>query len=479
MPSVSKEINNLIKDNIVYNPVLQEVVARYMNSNEIHVPINGLSNSDETMMKLSDYIYTEYQELKIEIDYVKTIANRNKDGSIGSIFAYIKGIRNCDNNVVCLPNGNLLNKYDLFDVLQIKANYNILNNRRRASFSKGDVLPYRVLSFENNVMKIEVDVSKYVNNKLRGIYLIDISSSKCFLKLNFALKDKDISSFSKINVSELQTLSLTVGKKYTLVLEGEENFQNIERTYIIVKKIEELNNVKMDAVVVKQIDGVETTIFSLTKNDCKVLGIKYIPGLQMFPSNMDWKPLDKKEESTQQMSVKNIDQSLYNLYYNDFIFNSGMKRVQITPVSSKIVEIVEDNHQIDSIIIEVDGFKMYNDDVIITPLQQKIHIEDFLRTLKVITKNQIGPNSSIFDLQYLSFAANEEIPFRIITQKYSLHLTNCKGICDNDDKIYIEVDLTKPNKKGISILYEIDVNNFIVSWLYKTRNKKTLPTWQY
>ena len=124
----------------------------------------------------------------------------------------------------------------MFDVLQIKANYNILNNRRRASFSKGDVLPYRVLSFENNVMKIEVDVSKYVNNKLRGIYLIDINSSKCFLKLNFALKDKDISSFSKINVSELQTLSLTVGKKYTLVLEGEENFQNIERTYIIVKK---------------------------------------------------------------------------------------------------------------------------------------------------------------------------------------------------------------------------------------------------
>lgn len=450
MPLVSKEIKKLI----------------VQNSNEIK------------MVNLSDYIYTEYKVPKIEINYVKTMANRNKDGSIQSIFASIKGIRNCDNTVVCLPNGNLLDKYDLFDVLQIKANYNILNNRRRASFSKGDVLPYRVLSFENNVMKIEVDVSKYVNNKLRGINLIDINSSKCFLKLDFVSKDKDISSFSKINVSELQTLSLTVGKKYTLVLEGEENFQNIERTYIIVKKIEELNNVKMDAVVVKQIDGVETTIFSLTKNDCKVLGIKYIPGLQMFPSNMDWKPLDKKEESTQQMYVKNIEQSLYNLYYNDFIFNS-VERVQITPVSSKIVEIVEDNHQIDSIIIEVDGFKMYNDDVIITPLQQKIHIEDFLRTLKVITKNQIGTNSSIFDLQYLSFAANEEIPFRIITQKYSLHLTNCKGICDNDGKIYIEVDLTKPNKKGISILHEIDVNNFLVSWLYKPRNNKTLPTWQY
>ena len=469
-----------------------------MNSNEIHVPINDLSNSDETKMKLSDYIYTEYQELKIEIDYVKTMANRNKDGSICSIFAYIEGIRNCDTNVVCLPNGNLLNKYDLFDVLQIKANYNILNNRRRASFSKGDVLLYRVLSFENNVMKIEVDVSKYVNNKLRGINLIDINLSKCFLKLDFALKDKDVSSISKINVSELQTLPLNVGEKYSLVIEGEEEFQNIERTYIVVGKVEKLNDISIDSIIVKQIDGIETTIFSLTKNDCKMLGIKYMPGLQLFPSNMDWKQIKeekddvlpdvKKKKEIKETSVKentnDIDRALYNLYYSDFIFNNnGYETKQICTVKSKIIDITyEDNSitsdSITSVTIRLEGFYHCGENKIMTPEKQEMDVEDFLASLKVITAKEFYGNiDSYTDNKrvYATFEKYENIPFRVMTQKYGTQMVDYQNICDANGRLYIELDLTKPYVEigqtitryiGLSNLYNISSDDFVVAWVY-------------
>lgn len=72
----------------------------------------------------------------------------------------------------------------------------------------------------------------------------------------------------------LSQLSFNKGDKYALVLQGEEDFQNIERTYAVVRKIDKLNIIEIDAVIVKQIGGDNTTIFSLTQADCKELGMK-------------------------------------------------------------------------------------------------------------------------------------------------------------------------------------------------------------
>ena len=61
------------------------------------------------------------------------------------------------------------------------------------------------------------------------------------------------------------------------------------KEYEVIKKVDEIFGIQLDGLVVKQISGDTSTIFSLTKTDCQTLGIEFQPRLLFFPMNMNWK----------------------------------------------------------------------------------------------------------------------------------------------------------------------------------------------
>ena len=509
MPSISNEIDRLIKSTS-YNEIEQTVEISYMDDTKITIPVDSIADFNASnpsqMIDLTNYIYTPYSEITLEIDHGRTMHNRNSDGTLSFIFGVVKGIRKIDEKTVCLLNGKLMPLFDLYHCLKIKAHHNIDYGHGYASFYKGEVLPYQILGFDSNGMEIKVQTYKYINRQKCSIKRTDIIiNDESFLMAEIDGNENNIKSLPSKKQDYLPQLSFNRGDKYALVLQGEEDFQNIERTYVVVGKIDKLNNIEIDAVIVKQIGGDNTTIFSLTKADCKELGIKYVPGLQLFPANMNWKQIEeekddvlhdvKKKREIKETSVKentnDIDSALYNLYYSDFIFNNNgyEKEKQICIVKSKIINTTYEDNSITSVIIRIEGFFHCGENKIMTPEKQEMDVEDFLASLKVITAEEFyGDIDSYTDnkMVYATFKKYENLPFRVKTiVNYNREYME---ICD-DNHIDIEIDLTKPCVEigqtitgyiGISDLYDISSDDFIVAWLYKEcEEDNNICYWQF
>ena len=68
-----------------------------------------------------------------------------------------------------------------------------------------------------------------------------------------------------------------------------DDFSMPVKEYEVIKKVDDVFGIQLDGLVVKQISGDTSTIFSLTKTDCQTLGIEFQPRLLFFPMNMNWK----------------------------------------------------------------------------------------------------------------------------------------------------------------------------------------------
>ena len=155
--------------------------------------------------------------------------------------------------------------------------------------------------------------------------------------------------------------------------------------------------------------------------------------------------------------------SLYDLFYNDFLFDNSKGKVTIKVGTAKPVELKLDGSWAEvtsefaddtrSIVLEVEGFNSFNAGKLTGPDGNEMDTEAFLASLKVVTVGAIDGGED-----YTSFKAGEQIPFRVMTQKYGAGIVDYfnegpdKNLCDVKGKMYIELDLTKPAKKqGASI----------------------------
>lgn len=156
--------------------------------------------------------------------------------------------------------------------------------------------------------------------------------------------------------------------------------------------------------------------------------------------------------------VQYMKKSLYDLFYNDFLYDNSKGKVTIKVGGAKPVELagsgdwveVEDltkyrqnglDNSVRNIILEVDGFSSYNASKLTGPDGNEMDTEAFLASLKVVVKNDIA------DDDFACFNAFESIPFRVVTQKYGKGIVEYNGVCDAQGKMYIELDLSKPTKK--------------------------------
>jgi hypothetical protein len=159
-----------------------------------------------------------------------------------------------------------------------------------------------------------------------------------------------------------------------------------------------------------------------------------------------------KPEVTQYMH-----KTLYDLFYNDFLYDNSKGKITINVGTAKAVEIKADGHygevtalpvsandgSVRSILVDLTGFNSYNAGKLTGPDGNEMDTESFLASLKVMAKAEITASEN-----YSGFAAYESIPFRVMTQKYGDQLVNYKNdVVDGKGHMYIELDLTKPCKK--------------------------------
>jgi len=157
--------------------------------------------------------------------------------------------------------------------------------------------------------------------------------------------------------------------------------------------------------------------------------------------------------------VKYHKKTLYDLFYNDFLFDNSKGKVHIkvgeaTPVAFKYGDLVEIDPSeagaiklyadgtVRNLILKVKGFSSFNAGKLTGPDGNEMDTEAFLASLKVISKSEIASVSGT-----TCFEENESIPFRVVTQKYGKGMVEYAGTCDAEGCIYLDIDLAKPAKK--------------------------------
>ncbi len=158
--------------------------------------------------------------------------------------------------------------------------------------------------------------------------------------------------------------------------------------------------------------------------------------------------------------VQYMKKSLYDLFYNDFLFDNSKGKVHIKVGSIEPVRIsmtgdykaleelpicgIDDS--IRNIIVAVGGFSSFRASKLTGPDGNEMDTEAFLASLKVVTKQEITSDAT-GDTQFACFKQYEPVHFRCVTQRYGKGLVEYGQICDAQGKIYLELDLAKPVKK--------------------------------
>lgn len=153
--------------------------------------------------------------------------------------------------------------------------------------------------------------------------------------------------------------------------------------------------------------------------------------------------------------------NLYDLYYNDGLFDQSKGKINLqssaasgTTVDfnamvfegSKLVAApatlpTHQDGSIRNVIIEVTGFNGADAGRLIGPDGNQMDTESFLASLKVVNNN----GKDILDADgNVVVKDGEEIPFRLVTQKYGKGIVDYGDICDAQGKLYIELDLSHP-----------------------------------
>lgn len=212
--------------------------------------------------------------------------------------------------------------------------------------------------------------------------------------------------------------------------------------------------------------------------------------------------------------VKYQKRSLYDLFYNDGLYDHSKGKARIKTIFGKDATNVEpvvfggyndgsnfvsipstgttvyDVHQdgsVHNIIVALGGFSSYNAGKLTGPDGNEMDTETFLASLKVAVnaKSPAGTdegtaNKAIVptdaDSNFASFDFDEVIPFRCVTQKYGSGLVDSKQMVDKGGRIYLELDLTKPTaKKDVTMSGYIGIdpktniktgllNNLVFAW---------------
>ena len=163
-------------------------------------------------------------------------------------------------------------------------------------------------------------------------------------------------------------------------------------------------------------------------------------------------------QTTPQVTKYN-KRSLYDLFYNDFLYDNSKGKIRIrvsndvAPVNfvdfepvdmdgSTVKPMAYADGTIRNLMLKVKGFSAYNAGKLTGPDGNEMDTEAFLASLKVFANQAITSSSG-----NTTFEQYEGIPFRVVSQKYGKGMVEYGNPCQADGSILIDLDLAKPAKK--------------------------------
>lgn len=155
--------------------------------------------------------------------------------------------------------------------------------------------------------------------------------------------------------------------------------------------------------------------------------------------------------------VKYMKKSLYDLFYNDGLFDNSKGKIHIQTGEIKPVELTKNGDfsgvtayklafdgSLRNVVVELSGFSNVNAGRLIGPDGNEMDTEAFLASLKIVTKKAIGTDSD-----YTTYKEGEPVHFRCVTQQYGKGLVQYGDICSAEGKIYLELDFAEPTNGNI------------------------------
>ena len=181
-----------------------------------------------------------------------------------------------------LDNSPLTHKeYPLPDDVEIKI---------KAAVDKAFVQPFKWLM--DDVFDETTDISKLIES------IKDDAKDGLIKSIFSSATEPEFSDKHKLKAKLKEEIKyrFKIGDHYMLRIKSKSRSQHIKRIYEIKQIIWSMNEIPIQAVVVKQIAGPNSNIMTLNIHDCKRLHVKYEAGLQVLSMKLNWIKLKNKDE---------------------------------------------------------------------------------------------------------------------------------------------------------------------------------------
>lgn len=234
-----------------------------------------------------------------------------------------------------------------------------------------------------------------------------------------------------------------IGDIYSLTKEDCGEFELPTKKYKLIGIINTVNEIDINSLVMKQVEGEQSLIFSLSKMDCKLFNIPFEQGLQLFPQNLGWV---NHSLLSRQLNQANIE--------NESVVKENEKEM-FDPMNLATYPICITDNTIRHMMVKISSCIPIGLNKVLLPNNTLFdgNIKNLIVTL----------NKEIIGDGYTSstFRRNENIRYNIMTSKISTCNTN--NIVDVNGCMFIELCFYKPTLfRGYKDGYVgVSVNNFL------------------
>ena len=138
-------------------------------------------------------------------------------------------------------------------------------------FMSSSPVPHQIVLKPSIIPVVEPEKSKVVNNAY-GVKYTTKHKAKKKIKTKFK-----------------------IGCHYFLRIKPKDGSANVVIEYECIKPVYSIKDIEMNIVVMKQITPYPSKKFTLDKHECEKLHVKFQPGLEVWPMEINWIPEKKIE----------------------------------------------------------------------------------------------------------------------------------------------------------------------------------------
>ena len=108
------------------------------------------------------------------------------------------------------------------------------------------------------------------------------------------VEEKQVSDKTKLKRQEKKKINKKFVVNHIYHLRTKLNNEN-RKIFVLKKFIYTINDLPVNILILKQLSGEKNKIFTLSREECKILHIKYEDGLQVWPMDLNWIDLTAKK----------------------------------------------------------------------------------------------------------------------------------------------------------------------------------------